>query len=250
MTPVRLKEGRFVYLPPDLSLSAPGSVQSQAAASGIVIDSSNDFHPRAPSPGQATISTGMDTEMQDMVDNLVEERSTVYTEPRRPLSQHSRPTSAREESFTAADLVKRMQRPSQNLPHSRHTSSLGNSSFPSGLQDSVPIPAHSSQPVHTPTHQPRSSISTSLTAQLIRQQAEIQARSSPPKTLPQPSSWSYYETPTGFNSLLNIAQKSPGGSPLATREDEFEEVRKLPKKNLFGVIGETPGRTPTSAQPD
>lgn len=246
MVPVRLKEGRFIYVQPEPSNSETRS-EGQTAASGVVIESSTDFQALAQAPEQAS----MDSVMEDMVDDLVEDRRRVQRELERPTPQHSRSTSAQNETFTAADLVMRMHRSSQNPSHSRHTSNLSSSSFPSSLQDSAANPrsARSSQLFKTPGHHPRASNNNSLTEQVIRQQQEIQARSSPPKTLPQPSSWSYYDTPTGFNSMLN-AQISPSGSPLGSRETEYEEITKqAPRKNLFGAIGETPGRTPTSAQP-
>jgi hypothetical protein len=252
MVPVRLKEGRFIYVQPNLSLREPRT-EGQLAASSVVVEFTKEFQPLTQAAGQAATLVSMDSVMQDMVDDLVDERRPVQTEPERPISQHSRSTSARNEIFTAADLVKQIQRSSQNPPsQSRHMSTFGSLSFPSGLQDSAAISrsSRSTQLFNTPANHPGASDDYSFTEQLRRQQQAIHARSSPLKTIPEPSSWSYYETPTGFNSMLN-AQRSPPRNPLASREIDYEEIRKqVSRKNSFGAIGETPGRTPTSAQPN
>jgi len=208
----------------------------------------------------------MDTVMRDMVDDLVEETHLNEAEHERPVSQHDNAISAQAETVTAADLVKKIQRPSQNPP-SRSQPRLasgqiiGSSPFPSGLRESAVRPASSHAShlnlLETPARSPRSSGGHSFTNQLVRQQQDIQARSSPQQSIPEPSSWTNYETPTGFhswfagNAQATTHDTSPSLHSLTTPlESGDEEIKKpLPRKNLFGAIGETPGRTPTSAQP-
>lgn len=260
MVPVRLKEGRFVYTQPESSPRGP-KIEGQLVTSEVSAGSINECQPPSQAQGQAISSFSMDTVMRDMVDDLVEETRPVQIEPENLASQYNRPISVSKETFTAAELVKRIQRSSQNLPSQSQpkpdvVQNFGDSPFPSGLQESETISgsARASKFFNTPANPPPASSGHSFTNQLTELQQDIQARSSPQQSLPRPSSWSTYETPTGLNSLLNAQpahQRSPAWSPTASSlETGGEEIMKqLPRKNLFGAIGETPGRTPTSAQP-
>jgi hypothetical protein len=197
----------------------------------------------------------IDTEMRDMVDDLVDESLSKQT---RPMESHSKQSeNVRKSTYTASDLVRQMQQSSRSPSSQSHAGhSTASSFFPSGpahLSGSRPGSAHASQPFKTSAGPPNASSGHSFTNQLIRQQQEIRARSSQ-QSLPQPSSWSNYDTPTGFNSIINAQPRSPSwrGSPSTPLETEEEEVKKpMPQRNLFGAVGEakTPARTPTSAQP-
>jgi hypothetical protein len=252
---VRLEDGRFVCLQREVASTQPD-------ISGQILPSQSLSGPlevpqfRSKGSGQDASSMSIDTEMRDMVDDLVDERLSKQT---RPMESHSKQSeSVRKSAYTASDLVRQMQQSSRSPSSQSHAGhSTGSSFFPSGLANlngSRPGSAHASQPFKTSTGPPHASSGHLFTNQLIRQQQETQARSSPQQSLPQPSSWSNYDTPTGFNSIINAHPRSPSwrGSPSTPLESDEEEVKKpMPQRNLFGAIGEakTPARTPTSAQP-
>jgi hypothetical protein len=256
MVPVRLSEGRFIYIEPESSLDKPNS-RSQLTASDVPAGSVTGIQALRQAPEQAPSLVNVDSVMQDMVDDLVEEKRPLRIESER-FTQPNDSSSARNEPSTIDDLNRRVQQSSQyQLPHPRPTPSaagvFGITPTSSGLQASAATSgsARPSQLLDTPAHHSRASTDQYFTNLLTKQQQEIQARSSPQKSLPVPSSWSTYETPTGFTSLFN-AQISPVWSPSASGISDREKIQEplAPRKNLFGAIGETPGRTPTSAQPD
>jgi hypothetical protein len=224
---------------------------SQALSGPLEVSQSHSKEPR-----QDASSMSIDTEMRDMVDDLLDER---LSKQKRPMESHWKQSeSVRKSTYTAADLVRQIQQSSRSPSLQSHTGHSSVSSFfSSGLANISglrPGSAHVSQPFKTSAGPPHAPSGHSLTNQLIRQQQEIQARSSPQQSLPQPSSWSNYDTPTGFNSIINAQPRSPSwrGSPSTPLETAEEEVKKpMPQRNLFGAIGEakTPTRTPTSAQP-
>lgn len=237
MVPVRLSEGRFIYAESESSLDKPGP-RSRLSASDIPAGSVIEIQALRQPPEQAPSMENVDSVMQDMVDNLVGEK--------RPL---------RIESIDSLD--RRVQQSSQCLPPQSQPTPFagevfGNTSTSSSFQASAATSgsARPSQLLDTPANHSQAITDQYFTNHLIRQQQEIQARSSPQKSLPVPSSWSTYETPTGFTSLFN-AQITPVWSPSASGESDQEKIQeRLSRKNMFGAIGETPGRTPTSAQPD
>ena len=255
MVPVRLKEGRFVYLEPELSLTVP-KINGQLLELQSLSSFPDASEQSLAAQGHDATSIFMDTEMRDMVDNLLEEKHPRSTGPVGPQSDDAGGGSGRKATFTAADLVRQIQRPSQSPSAQSYKRSVNlsteSSPFPSGLQDSAirPGSARTTQSFKTPTSPPHDSSGHSFTNLMIRQREQIQSRSSPQQSRSQPSSWPVnYESPTGVKPMFN--QRSPPwlnpSTPLQTGD---EEVKKpLPRRNLFGAIGENPGRTPTSAQP-
>lgn len=197
--------------------------------------------------------------MRDMVDDLLEERPLRQPEPTKPQLDNAEEGrgSDKNATFTAADLVRQIQHSSQKsrshpglgLPANL---TLGSSPMPSGPSSSAirPGSAHASQSFRTPSGPLHTSSGHSFTNLILRQQQEIQARSSPQQSLPQPSSWiNKHDTSNNVSPMLK--QRSPPwlspGTPLQTGGEEVP--KPIPQRNLFGAIGETPGRTPTSAQP-
>lgn len=255
MVPVRLSEGRFIYAESESSLDKPGP-RSRLSASDIPAGSVIEIQALRQPPEQAPSMENVDSVMQDMVDNLVGEKRPLRIESGR-LTQPNLSSSARHEPFTIDSLDRRVQQSSQCLPPQSQPTPFagevfGNTSTSSSFQASAATSgsARPSQLLDTPANHSQAITDQYFTNHLIRQQQEIQARSSPQKSLPVPSSWSTYETPTGFTSLFN-AQITPVWSPSASGESDQEKIQeRLSRKNMFGAIGETPGRTPTSAQPD
>lgn len=196
--------------------------------------------------------------MQDMVDDLLDERQPKQGGHLRPGSKED----VSKQTYTAPNLVRQIQKCSRNpssqsqpkLSAGHSTASSFISSRLEKLSGSRTGSVSANELFKTPASPLRASSGHSLTNQFIRQQQEIQARSSPPQTLPEPSSWSYFDTSTGFNSILNTLPRSPSWpvSPTTPMETVEEEIKKpLPRRNLFAAIGnaKTPERTPTSGQP-
>lgn len=235
MVPLRLRGGRFVCIQPDST-------------------------PRA--SRQEKLVFPIDTVMRDMVDDLVEDEVSAQSQAKKPASQHNRAVGVSKQTFTGADSGRQIglsQRTSlQSQSEITAPQPTGSSPFPSGLLDSaIPGSTGTSRLFETPYNPLTASSGHSFTNQLIRQHQDIQARSSPQRSLPHPSSWSEYETPAGINLFLdaraaNQIQRSPSWelSPTTALRIGDEEIRKeMPRKNLFGAVGETSRRTPTSAQP-
>ena len=172
----------------------------------------------------------------------------------------SRPSSS---TFTAQDLVRQMKQPSP-VGHIAHRTSLPTifptpftprpgETFGSG-SGSRPSTAHQVLPPNTaPVPPSRGTIE--FQQQLAQMQHNIQARTSPIASL-DPTSSSYYETPTGLNTFIrNQPDSSPWERSMTTPsnvETEVEIPRMAPQASPFGAIGEPRPRiakTPTSVQP-
>jgi hypothetical protein len=165
----------------------------------------------------------------------------------------SRPTSS---SFTAHDLVHRMQHPSLTpLPFPNGQTSLP-PSFPGifqtpftprpGETGSRPGTAHHSNPPSTaPVPPTRGALE--FQQQIAQMQHNIQARTSPVLGInPTPSS--FYDTPTGLHTFLrNQSESSPWERSLNTPSASSAQTpKKAAQASPFGAIGDRPRGTKNS----